>query len=101
MCNNIQNKKITMKYIILFVLISCTKPEIQHNPIPCTMAYYISEKYTIDTILLKIDTLWKDCVSKKEIDTIKTKGIVWIPFCSPPHLWNPVFILEKTYYIIK
>lgn len=92
-----------MKYLIILyiVLISCTKVKIEPNSVVCTMGYYISEKYTKDTTLLKIDTLWKGCVSKVEIDTIKTKGIQWIPFCFPPNPSMPTFILEKTYYTIK
>ena len=93
---------ISMPVLLICMLLSfsCKKENIGEY-IPCTMAYYISEKFTKDTALLKIDTLWKDCISGKELDSVRARGVQWIPFCFPPNPSMPTFILEKTYYTIK
>jgi hypothetical protein len=53
--------------MLILTILGCSK---QPSPIKCTMVYLISSKYTLDGVLFKTDTLWKDCIGDKELDKI-------------------------------
>jgi len=64
-------------------------------------AYFISNKYTGDTTLLRVDTLWRGYnLGAVDIAKIKAEKPEWILFCSPPLAALPDFILEKRFYLI-
>ena len=65
-------------------------------------AYFISNKYTGDTTLLRIDTLWRGYnLRPDEVEKIKAMQDDWVLFCSPPLAAMPTFILEKRFYIFN
>ena len=67
-----------------------------------TTAYLISWKYTADTTLLRVDTLWRGYnLVAVDIAKIKAEKPEWILFCSPPLAVVPGFILEKRFYSIN
>jgi hypothetical protein len=85
----------------LIILAACTKGELStHEP---NNAYLISDKFTADTILIKIDTLWKGYnLTREEIGRIKSIGEKWYSWlnCPAPVPSLPAFRLERHRYII-
>jgi len=66
-----------------------------------SVTYFISNKYTGDTTLLRVDTLWRGYnLGAVDIAKIKAEKPEWILFCSPPLAALPDFILEKRFYLI-
>lgn len=88
---------------ILAGLFSCTKASAGEIQPPGKQVWLISYKYTIDTVLLRVDTLWYDFnLPEKELLKIRAeKQTTWITFCDPPNSNLPLFLLEKRAYIIK
>jgi hypothetical protein len=103
-------KKSVMKkiFLITFVaaMIGCTKAQLEQPRVQqCDRACALSYKYTIDTVLIKIDTLWKDDhLCGRWLDSIKVRmgndqWTVWRPGqCPPPVPSMPNFRLECLKY---
>jgi len=98
--------KLFSLFVALFPLVACHKdgeqlaPQIKQE---CASCYLISDKYTIDTVWLKRDTLWHDLnLCGKWLEGIEKEKPYWMLFCNPPHpLTDPLFILEYRFYLIK
>lgn len=87
---------------ILWVLGACSKGQAQ---IPRAserrVVYEYSHKYTIDTVLIRVDTPWHDTLSGRWLDSARIwerRDTFWIPFCAPPIPSLPTFILERITY---
>lgn len=98
-------KHIFSLFAPLFFFAACTKHELD-NPETCATGCLVSYKYTEGYKLLKVDTLWKDLVCGRWIDSIQVqinKGEVWLDFrnCPPPIPSLPEFKLEKRIYFIN
>ena len=73
-------------YLIVFLFSSChcTKPLEEPK---CIQAYLFSDKYTIDTVFKKTDTLWKEnCLSLKWYNILKNEKAHWLRLCPPGEL---------------
>ena len=81
--------------LALIAILCCTKQQ-QQQPI---VYRYISWKHTIDTALLRIDTLWTGYnLTAHDIAVIKLQLVQWYLFCTPPIVSMPTFVLEKDFY---
>lgn len=89
--------------LLLIISTACTKPYLPKEP-SCRKACLVSYKYTKDTVFLWQDTLWRDIVCDRWVDTIKAQKTMWWDWtnCPPPIPSRPDFRLEKlTYYFIN
>lgn len=89
-------------FILVSVFVSCAKEVPALVKQSGTPVWLISYKYTLDTVLLKKDTLWHDPnLPDKELLKIKAAApLTWILFCDPPVPALPGFILEKRLFVI-
>lgn len=84
--------------LLTLALLSCSKEPIAEPKQPgCFRAYLISEKLTLDTLLIRKDTIWKEpCLQGRWVDTIRKEvgKVYWLTNCNPAL----GFDLEKRYY---
>jgi hypothetical protein len=65
---------------VLFFLTACTKGPVNN----CNSAALLSDKYTLDSVFVKTDTLWKDdCIPYKEFIKIRDLAPAWYIGCYP------------------
>tara|TARA_R110000868_G_scaffold335443_1_gene596298 strand:- start:891 stop:1184 length:294 start_codon:yes stop_codon:yes gene_type:complete len=74
--------KLILKAIAaLIILASCTKEQTEKPP-NCSPVYLLSDKYTIDSVYLKTDTLWQDKnICGADLERLKLIKPYWIFHC--------------------
>jgi len=81
-------------FLPLYFLAACSK-ETSKNPEPCTPVLIVSDKYTIDTVYLRTDTLYKSCLSGHWLSVHKAqKDTETFNLCDPSYN----FRLERLRY---
>ena len=88
----------------LFFAAACTKESMvkPENGQSCASVWLISDKYTKDTVWLRVDTLWHDAnICGADLQKCKNQEEQWILFCTPPIAELPLFILEKRTYFFN
>jgi hypothetical protein len=74
--------KLLFPLILLSLLLSCSKYQEPVNN--CNKACLLSDKYTLDFVFLKTDTLFKDdCIPYKEVIKIRDIAPAWFIGCYP------------------
>lgn len=92
-----------MKNLIVatvILIIGCTKPEITKTD--CQPCCLLSDKYTSDSVYKRTDTLWKDVLYGKWLDSIKAQPQRTIIMCSDLSIESRRYVIgyEITFPII-
>jgi len=87
-------KSILSIFAPLFIFAACTKDSTE-MPVKCVQVAIYSDKYTIDTVLLKSDLVYSDCLSGRWLDTMRTRKDDWFNPCD-----TGKFRIERLRYVI-
>ena len=87
-------RPILILFAPLFIFAACTKDS-GELPQKCVPVAIYSDKYSIDTFLLKTDLLYSDCLTGRWLDTMKLQKSRWFNPCD-----TGKFRIERLRYVI-